>query len=60
MSKYLVTWSNERGVHEHTFSDYQEALEFMADIDGQTNSIAFSQLSNPDDERGEAWDRHIY
>ena len=57
---YLVTWGNESGVHECTFSDYQDVLEFMTDIEGQTSSVSFTQVHDPDDERNEAWDRHIY
>tara|TARA_B100000965_G_C19602918_1_gene764003 strand:+ start:3304 stop:3474 length:171 start_codon:yes stop_codon:yes gene_type:complete len=52
MGRYLVTWSNAEGVHEATFTDYNEAIEFIADVEG---NVRFTSYPDPDDAREEQW-----
>ena len=52
MGRYLVTWSNAEGVQETTFDDYNEAIEFIADVDG---NVRFTSYADPDDAREEQW-----
>ena len=52
MGRYLVTWSNAEGVQETTFDDYNEAIEFIADVDG---NVSFTTYPDPDDAREEQW-----
>ena len=52
MGRYLVTWSDAEGVHETTFTDYNEAIEFIADVEG---NVSFTTYPDPDDAREEQW-----
>ena len=52
MGRYLVTWSNAEGIHEKAFDDYNEAIEFIADAEG---NVSFTTYPDPDDAREEQW-----
>ena len=55
MNRYLISWSDTNGYHETDFSDYQEALEFLADLEGNCTGMSFTNLRDPDDAREEQW-----
>jgi len=52
---YLVSWSDTNGYHDMTFNDYQEAIEFLADLEDNCTGSSFTTLNDADDEREEHW-----
>jgi hypothetical protein len=38
-----------------TFDDYQEAIEFLADLEDNCTGSSFTTLNDADDEREEQW-----
>tara|TARA_R100001443_G_scaffold92903_3_gene99582 strand:+ start:3602 stop:3772 length:171 start_codon:yes stop_codon:yes gene_type:complete len=52
MEKYLVSWTNANGFYSTTFTDYNEAIEFIADVEGD---VRFTSYPDPDDAREEQW-----
>ena len=55
MNTYLISWSDANGYHESEFSNYEWAMEFMAELEGNCSGMSFSNLRDPDDAREEQW-----
>ena len=54
MNSYLISWSDANGYNESEFSNYQDASEFLADLEDYSG-LSFTTLRDPDDAREEQW-----